>query len=168
MLVGNVGNPVVRVDIVDAEEVEAVETQPDIADECLLLVILVVQGAEAHTDVGTFVGWSSVGHRVEATVWGSERQSVGVCQFERHLPTLRSREIICKEEVQRIALVAGHRYRLAIDLHLRVHHREGEPRVGAGYELSVEFQVESQGVAGALLAGIIDNLHIVYGVGHKL
>lgn len=61
LLVGHVGNPVIRVHVVDAKEVEAVHTKPDVAKwvELLLFVAVVVHCAVTHSYVGTLIGWCS-------------------------------------------------------------------------------------------------------------
>jgi len=56
LLVGDVGNPVVGVDVVDAEEVEAVYYEPDVLEDGALLPVAVVEEPVAHADVYTLVG----------------------------------------------------------------------------------------------------------------
>ena len=60
-------------------------------------------------------------------MWGGEGESVGEDKFERHLPSFRSREIVCKEEVDGIALVGRQRDGPAVEFHLGLHERQTEP-----------------------------------------
>ena len=72
LLVGYVCYPVIAVDVVDTEEIEAIYTQPDILKDTLLGALAVVEQAIAHTDVGTFVGWCSEGIGLLFSVWCRE------------------------------------------------------------------------------------------------
>ena len=58
-----VGNPVVGVHIVDAEDVEGVEAEPYIAEGALPplgdVALFVVHEAVAHANIHTTVGWST-------------------------------------------------------------------------------------------------------------
>ncbi len=71
-----------------------------------------------------------------------------------------------EEEGDVVALAIGHRYgRCFPDGLLGFHQWEADPWVGARYEFTEEFDIESHGVTlGAVLAVIAD-LDVVYGVG---
>ena len=56
LLVGDVGYPKIRVDVVDAEKVEAVNAYPNVAEWRLAFTLLVVERTIAHAYVGTLVG----------------------------------------------------------------------------------------------------------------
>ena len=100
LLVGYVGNPVVRVHVVDAEQVESVNAEPDVAEDALLLLLLlVVQQPVAHADVDALVGGHAVGRVVEAAMGSAEGQTVGKCQFERHFPPVGTGEEVGEEQV---------------------------------------------------------------------
>ena len=102
LLVGHVRNPVIGVHVVDAKKVEAIHTQPDIADGiAFVLALVVVKGPETHADVCAFVGWGPEVEALYASVWGGERQPIGVSQLEGHLPTLGVGEIISEIEARR-------------------------------------------------------------------
>ena len=124
LLVGDIGYPIVGVDVVDAEQVEPVETEPDVLEGQFLVALLVVDETIGHTDIHTFVGRSPEGVGLKFLVRRRERQAVGIGQLERHLPTGGSREIVGEEQVDGIFLVGGQRDALTAELHAGVH--EGE------------------------------------------
>ena len=51
LLIGNIGYPVVAIYIIDAEQVQAVYTEPDILEGHLLATVLVVQQTVTHTEL---------------------------------------------------------------------------------------------------------------------
>ena len=59
IVVFRIGNPIVGVDVVDAEQVEGIYAEPDVPEvllpACMEGVLLIVQQAVAHTDVDTAV-----------------------------------------------------------------------------------------------------------------
>ena len=55
LLVGYICNPVERIDVVDAEEIQAVNAKPYIAEDVFLLAFVVVEHPVAHTNVCPFV-----------------------------------------------------------------------------------------------------------------
>ena len=59
LLASYIGYPIVTVHVVDAKEVEAVHAERHIFEECLVLMVLVVEKLIAHTDVGTAIGWGA-------------------------------------------------------------------------------------------------------------
>ena len=61
-------------------------------------------------------------------------------------------------------LVSRQRQRAAVDIHLCIHKREGDPRVGAGYKLAIKLQVHACGMAGSGVIAIVDHLHVAYRV----
>ena len=56
LLVGDVSNPIIAVDIVDAKDVQTVNTNPHARMLQRWFAIGFSDGQIAHTDVGTFVG----------------------------------------------------------------------------------------------------------------
>ena len=58
-----VGNPVIGVHVVDAEQVEGIHTKPYVAEMLLPsrsdAAFLIVQDAVAHADVDSAIGWRS-------------------------------------------------------------------------------------------------------------
>ena len=77
LLVGHIGHPIVAVHIVDAEEVEAVHAEHHVLEECLLLMMLVVEQLIAHTDVGTAIGWGAETVGFQLSMRCGEWQSIG-------------------------------------------------------------------------------------------
>lgn len=55
----DVGDPIVGVDVAYAEEVEAVEAEPHVAENALAVAVGVVEEAVAHADVDAAVGGST-------------------------------------------------------------------------------------------------------------
>ena len=107
LLARDVRDPIVAVDIVDAKEVEAVQSQPHIAEDGLLVALVVVKEAVAHTNIGTLIGWRTEGIGLQFFVGSRERQTIGKSKAEAHPPLGRTREVVGKEEVDGITLVRG-------------------------------------------------------------
>ena len=58
LMARNIGYPIKRVYVVDAEEIQAVYTEPNVLERALLhLAVFVVQCTIAHTDIGSLVCW---------------------------------------------------------------------------------------------------------------
>ena len=168
LVVGDVGHPIVGVDVADAQEVEAVEAEPDVAEDALALAAFVVEHAVAHADVGTLVGRRAEGVGLQFAVGRREGQSVGVGELEAHLPPCGAGEEVGEIEVEGVALVGGHGHADAVEFHLRVHDRERDPRVAARHKLAEELEVEAGGVSGGEVVAVVDHLDVVDGVGHEV
>ena len=56
LMVRHVGDPIVGIDVVDAEEIQAINAQPHVAQAEGRLRTTRPIGQEAHSDVGTLVG----------------------------------------------------------------------------------------------------------------
>lgn len=69
LLVGYIGNPVVGVYIIDAEQIEAVDAYPYVLKYRFLVSLLVVECTETHTDIGTLICGCTERHNVESAVW---------------------------------------------------------------------------------------------------
>lgn len=78
--VGDVSYPIITVDIRDAEEVEAVESNPDILDCGTAGTIVGTVGQETHADVGTLIGWRTESLLFQSSVRRAEGQAVGIGQ----------------------------------------------------------------------------------------
>ena len=61
LLSGDVSYPIVGIDVVDTEEVKAVNAKPDILENRVVTTVVIVQQPVAHTDVGTLIGWCTEG-----------------------------------------------------------------------------------------------------------
>ena len=58
LMTRNIGYPIKRVYVVDAEEIQAVYTEPNVLKWALFhLAVFVVQCTIAHTDIGSLVCW---------------------------------------------------------------------------------------------------------------
>ena len=128
-MVRDVGYPIVTADVVEAEDVEAVEAEPDVAQipETTEMLVFVVNQTIVHTDIKTTVGRSTEGIALESCMWWSERQSVGKGGLEVHLPARGAREIVSEEEVDVVPLVGGLRYLLSGEIHRGFHQAEAYP-----------------------------------------
>ena len=94
--------PIVAVHVGDAEQIKAVETEPDATD-----TLLILECSITHADIGPFVGWRPELLCLESTVRSTERQSVGIGQSEGHAPTVCTREIVGEMHIYRPSLVCG-------------------------------------------------------------
>ena len=109
LLVGNVGYPIIGIDVVDTEKVETVHPQPYIPERTLLVgTLFIVIGTETHTYVGTLVGGSTEVKTFNATVGSREGKAVSIRQFEGHLPSFRIWEVVGEKQIEGKALVGGH------------------------------------------------------------
>ena len=72
LLVGNIGYPIVTVHIGDAEQIQAIDTEPQVLEHFTLL-----DGPEAHADIGSFVGRCAELLTFESAVGRTKWQSVG-------------------------------------------------------------------------------------------
>lgn len=54
-LIGHVGHPIVGVDIADAEKIKAVYAQPNILEDALRMVVLIIEQAVTHADVRALI-----------------------------------------------------------------------------------------------------------------
>ena len=102
LTIGHIGDPIVTVDIGDAEKIETVDTQPEFFETFLLF-----DGQPTHTDIGTFVCRCTEVLTFNASVWGSEGEPIGIGQTESHLPTVGAWEVVRKVKIDGIALVVG-------------------------------------------------------------
>ena len=165
LLVGDVGNPEVGGDIVEAEDVEAVDAEPHVAEaaqEGLAVVfVFVVQQAVAHADVRTAVGGGAEDHLLQTGVGRTEGEASGKGHLEGHLPAIGAGEVVGEEEVDAPTVVGGLRDGLAMQRHRGFHEGEGYPGVGAGDELAIDLEVGTDDVAAGFVATVIDNLHVV-------
>lgn len=84
LVVGDIGDPVVGVDIVDAEEVETVDAEPDGLAEGMVMALAQIEEV-GHADVGTAVGRGPE-IRAQGVVRSREGQSVGIGQPQSHAP----------------------------------------------------------------------------------
>ena len=82
LLIRYISNPVERVDVVDAEQVQTVDAEPDVAEYAFSLLPFVVKQPVAHTDVSPFVCRCPERVAFQFSVWSGERQSVGIGKFK--------------------------------------------------------------------------------------
>ena len=132
------------------------------------LTVLRTEQQIAHADVGSTVGLRAEQIGLQLTVRRRERQSVGIGELQRELPALRTREVVGEEQAEGDALVGGQRHTLAVQLHLRIHQRQRQPRVGTFHKLAVELQVEACCMSAGLVFAVVDHLHVVHAIGHEL
>ena len=128
-MVADVGNPIVAADVVEAEDVEAVESEPDVAEHLAAaqVLVLVVDEPVVHADVETPIGWCTEGVALQTCMWRAEGKSVGNGGLEVHLPARSAREVVGEEEVDVVALVGRLRNVLSVELHASFHQREAHP-----------------------------------------
>ena len=134
----------------------------------MLLPAVVVVEPVAHADVGALVGRGPKLVGLQLPVGCGKGQTVGESQLETHAPAGGAGEIVGEKEVDGIFLIRGQGNVFAVEPHAGVHDGEREPRVGARHKLAVEFEVEARGVARSLVVAVVDRLHVVHRVGHKV
>ena len=90
--------PIVGVDIVDAEDVERVNAQPDVLEvpACsgAVMPVLVVEQAVGHSNVHATVGRSLEDMLLASAVWRAEWKAVGICSLQAQFPAVGAREIV--------------------------------------------------------------------------
>ena len=80
LLTADVSNPEIAGDIVDADDVEAVQAQPHVAQvapETVAMAVLVVQQAVHHANINTTIGRRTKDIALQTRMWRTEGQSVG-------------------------------------------------------------------------------------------
>ena len=101
-MVLGIGNPVVRVHVLYAEQVEGVKPKPYVAEMALPTIMdgtfLVVDKSIAHAYVDTAIGRGSEDESFASRVWRPEGESVGVYGAEVHLPAVRTGEVVGEAE----------------------------------------------------------------------
>ena len=88
-------------------------------------------------------------------------QSVGIdgSQVEFYLREFRKK--VGEEQRETISLVGGARHFHAIEVLLRFHQRDTNPRIGSGHKLTEEFHIESGDISARLVAPRIHHLEVV-------
>ena len=134
--------PIVAVHVGDAEEIQAIDTEPQVLEYFTLL-----DSPETHTDIGSFVGWCTELLTLKSAVGRTEGQTVGKGEAQGHLPAVCPWEIVREVQVYGPPLVCRQGNPLTVHLLARTHHGEGEPLVGTWHKLTVELQVKTCCVA---------------------
>ena len=167
LVVRDVGYPVVAADVVEAEDVEAIDTEPDVAQELAAakMTVLVVDETIVHADVETAVGWGAEDVSLQSCMGRAEGQSASKACLEAQLPACGAREVVGEEEVDVVALVGGLRDGLSVQVHRGFHHAEAYPGVGAWDELAIELEVGANDVACCTVVAVIDDFQVVDVVG---
>ena len=125
LMVCDVGDPIVGIDVVMAEDVEAVNTYPDILQvELSVLLISTLIRSEAHADIDTLICRCTEILTLVVGMRRSEWQTIGKGQFQGHTPAVGAWEIVGKEEVYGIPLVGRQRNGVAAIFYARLHQRE--------------------------------------------
>ena len=104
MPIGDIRDPVIAAHVGDAEEVEAIDANPEVFQAAALF-----DGSEAHTDIRPFVGRCPELLVCQALMRGAKGQSVGKRQSQGHFPSVGTGEIVGEMEVYRPALVGRKR-----------------------------------------------------------
>lgn len=79
-LVGDIGNPVIRVHVAYVEEVEAVNAKPDVLENALAVTVLVVEKSVGHSYVNPSVCGGTEDVSLQFAVWSREWQAISVGQ----------------------------------------------------------------------------------------
>ena len=123
LLVRDIRYPIVAVDIVNAEEIEAIYTHCYILEECSVFLMAVVQYLVAHSDICTAIGGGTETVGFQFSMRRSKWKTIGKGELERQEPLPAAREVIGEEEIHRIPLVGRKRDALAVELHPGIHQR---------------------------------------------
>ena len=168
LLGGDIGDPVVAIDVADAEEVEAIDAEPDVAEGRSCGVRLVVEQTVAHADVGAFIGGSTEGVVFELAVGCGEGEPIGEGQVERHFPAVGSGEVVGEEEVDGVALIGGQGQSFSVEEHAGIHQGEVDPGVGSRHKFAIEFEVDAGGVSATEILTVVDYFDVVHAVGDEV
>lgn len=168
LMVCDVGNPIVAVDIGDAEDVETVNAEPYTGMLQRRVAVGLADSKEAEADVCTLVGRSTELLVLQTAVGRTEGQTVGKGEFEGHLPAFGTGEVVGEMQIDAPALVGRHGYADAVDSLLSGHQTECEPRVCAWHEFAEELEIETEGVAVGDVLTVVDNLHVLHVIGNQV
>lgn len=109
LLIAHIGNPIIRIDVGNAEKIKAVDTEPHRTQRCLPATVLTIIEQIAHTNVGTLICRRTEIAGTKFLVWHIERKAIGERQFQVHLPTLRTGEVVSEIQIDGITLVGRER-----------------------------------------------------------
>ena len=94
--------PIVGVYIVDAQDVECVNTKPHVLEPAAyagaVVAFFVVEQAVGHSNVHATVGRRLKYMLLASAVWRAEWKAIGICSLQAHLPAVGAREIVGEVE----------------------------------------------------------------------
>ena len=106
LMIGHIGNPIVRVHVLYAQKVQTINAEPNVAEYRFSFTFLIVEQSVTHTDISSFVCRSSERISLQFLVRRREWQAVSIDEFQRHEPAVGVREVVCEEEVDGVALIS--------------------------------------------------------------
>ena len=86
LVVAAVRYPIVRICVADIEQVEDVESYPEVTDAARIVVPAAVDEAAGHADVYAAVGRGAEHGCFASAVWRTEGKASGKGAFQAHLP----------------------------------------------------------------------------------
>ena len=169
LVVVYVGNPVIGTCILDVEQVEDVESEPnvlEIAEESAVHDRIRPSGKlVGETEVYTFVSRSTEITFLIASTRGGDGKPAGQYAFQVQLDAFVAGKIILEKERNVITLAVRHRYILAApDALFRFHQGEADPGVRTRDKLAEEFDIEAHRMALCTILAIIPDFDIIYRV----
>ena len=171
-LAGDVAYPVVGIGVVDAQQVEAIQADPDVFDASepsfLQDFVLAAHQQPRQTDVHAAVGL----HAVHGIALGhgrrTEAEAVGPDHPQGHGVFGIARQVVAEEHGHIVALLVGAGNGIAVDALLAVHQREGDPGIGAGDELAEELKIAAHGLGFPVVDALIADAYVVDRVGYQV
>ena len=130
----------------------------------MFAAVFVVEQSVAHANVYALISRSTKGLFGTFGTGRTKGQTVSKGSFQCEAPAGRIGEVVGKEERHVVTLVCRTGNPGAVNLLLRAHERESQPRVCTRDKFAVELEIYTGGISLGSIATVINYTNIVNGV----